>query len=65
MSGTGDKEKSFEHFQQAVENPYFSRRHDLKQAFLEETTFEDVWDDEQYLSLINKEVQKLVQQVKE
>lgn len=50
----------FEHFRQAVENSYFSRRHELKRAFLEESTFEDVWNDEKFLSLIDKEVQKNV-----
>jgi tetratricopeptide (TPR) repeat protein len=65
LKATGHREKSFEHFRQAVENPSFSRRHELEQAFLGEITFEDVWDDEQYLSFIDREVQKLVQQVKE
>jgi tetratricopeptide (TPR) repeat protein len=65
LKATGDREKSFEHFRQAVLNPFFSRRHELKQAFIGETTFEDVWDDEQFVSLIDKEVQKQVQQTKE
>ncbi|MFQ6042487.1 MAG: hypothetical protein ACE5PV_16655 [Candidatus Poribacteria bacterium] len=65
LKATEDRRKSFEHFRKAVENPSFSRKHELKQAFLGETTFEDVWDDEQFISLIDREVQKQVQQVKE
>ncbi|MCX6112572.1 MAG: hypothetical protein NTY22_04700 [Proteobacteria bacterium] len=64
LKATGDVEKSLDHFRQAIENPFFSRRHELKLAFLEEATFKDVWDNERFISLIEIEEQKEVQQVK-
>lgn len=63
LKATGDREKSFQHFRQAVENPLYSPRHNLKQVVLGDSSFEDVWDDDQFLSLIEKEAQKDSQQV--
>jgi len=62
LKATGDREKSFEHFRQAIEDPFFSRRHELKQVFLGDINFEDVWDDEQFMGVIDQEVQRQVQQ---
>jgi DNA-binding transcriptional MerR regulator len=62
LINNGDRQRSFEHFRQAVENPNFSRRHELKQAFLAEYFFEEVWGDNQFVSVIEKEVQNQVWQ---
>ncbi|NIV35460.1 MAG: hypothetical protein GWN58_40210 [Anaerolineae bacterium] len=62
LKATSDKNRSLAHFRQATQNPAFSRRHDLRQAFLAEGTFEAVWNDPRFLDLIDQEVQKLVQQ---
>jgi RNA polymerase sigma factor (sigma-70 family) len=62
LKAAGDKNRSLAHFRQAIQNPAFSRRHDLRQAFLAEGTFEAAWNDPHFLDLIDQEVQKLVQQ---
>lgn len=61
LQATNDQGQSLKHFCQAVEHSDFSRRHELKQAFLEESSFGAVHDDSAFLAVIEKENQKLTQ----
>ena len=54
-----DYERSLDHFRRAVQNPNFSRHHELCLAFEEERTFEDVWGDERYRAVIEDEQGKM------
>lgn len=52
LKASGDRKRSLIHLRKAVQNPNLSIRYQLKQAFLNETVFEEVWTDEEFLRLI-------------
>jgi tetratricopeptide (TPR) repeat protein len=63
LQANGDTRQSLEHFRRAVENPSFSRRHDLRQAFHEEQGFAAVWNDGEFLTVIETMEDKISRQV--
>lgn len=63
LKASGDRESSYAHLQQAVMDPQWSVRHQLKRSFLTEAAFEDVWTDERFLALLESEAKTQVHQV--